>query len=126
MALIESGIMGEFPYAIQYNDRVGHLCGYIGVPQGHPWYGKDYDDVECEVHGGLTYGSESDDEYPCPLPVKVWWFGFDCGHLYDRTNYSADGTYRDRDYVYRELEGMASQASEQANLRRSDMPAWKL
>ncbi|MDR8873578.1 hypothetical protein [Burkholderia multivorans] len=20
----------------------GHLCGYVGVPESHPWFGKDY------------------------------------------------------------------------------------
>lgn len=34
---------------------VGALCGYVGVPNGHPAYGKDYDDVEVDVHGGLTF-----------------------------------------------------------------------
>lgn len=23
---------------------VGHLCGYVGIPEGHPWFGKDYND----------------------------------------------------------------------------------
>lgn len=22
----------------------GHLCGYVGVPNSHPWYGKQYND----------------------------------------------------------------------------------
>ena len=22
----------------------GHLCGYVGVPESHPWFGKGYDD----------------------------------------------------------------------------------
>jgi len=45
--------------AIIKHDEMGHLCGYIGVQQDHPWFGKHYDDVHAEVHGGLTYeGSE--------------------------------------------------------------------
>lgn len=22
----------------------GYLCGYVGIPEGHPWFGKDYND----------------------------------------------------------------------------------
>lgn len=65
------------------------LCGYVGVPVGHPWYGLDYDDVEAEVHGGLTYAGLCEDHI-ChdaatePVAnVEVWWLGFDCGHLFD-------------------------------------------
>lgn len=44
---------------------MGHLCGYIGVPKGHPWYGKDHDMIEANVHGGLTYfGTEKIHFYP--------------------------------------------------------------
>jgi hypothetical protein len=34
---------------------VGALCGYVGVPSGHPLHGKDYDDARVDVHGGLTF-----------------------------------------------------------------------
>ena len=33
----------------------GHLCGYVGLPEGHKFFGKDYDAIEAHVHGGLTY-----------------------------------------------------------------------
>ena len=23
---------------------LGHRCGYVEIPEGHPWHGKDYDD----------------------------------------------------------------------------------
>lgn len=52
----------------------GALCGYVGVPEGHPWHGLDYmsctqrptcDDRWCEhspetlasVHGGITFAA---------------------------------------------------------------------
>lgn len=35
----------------------GYANGYVAVPPEHPYYGKDYDDVPVEVHGGLTYGT---------------------------------------------------------------------
>lgn len=33
----------------------GGLCGYVGVAPGHPLHGKDYDAVDADVHGGLTF-----------------------------------------------------------------------
>ena len=32
--------------------------GYILVPPNHPYYGKFYDDIEVNVHGGLTYAKK--------------------------------------------------------------------
>lgn len=64
-----------------------HWCGYVGVPPSHPDYGKGYDDVEGDVHGGLTYSNECDGHI-CHIPEdggedKIHWFGFDCAHCYD-------------------------------------------
>ena len=84
----------------------GALCGYVGVPKGHPWYGVDYNDyqgeryetdlvINVDVHGGLTFSSacqETDDESSgiCHVPEPgrehdIWWLGFDCAHMGDVT-----------------------------------------
>jgi hypothetical protein len=69
---------------------VGALCGYVGVPPGHPAHGKDYDDVplgDGYPHGGLTYSRAcAGDVCHVPLPGEpdeVWWLGFDCAHSRD-------------------------------------------
>lgn len=65
----------------------GNWCGYAAVPPGHPLHGKDYNDVDVDVHGGLTYASLCAGHIchvPKPgEPDDVWWFGFDCGHCFD-------------------------------------------
>lgn len=80
----------------------GALCGYVGVSKGHPWFEKDYSEVECGwpsdedavlVHGGLTYSNHCQPEAEegqgiCHLVEpgeddNVWWLGFDCAHLDD-------------------------------------------
>jgi len=33
----------------------GALCGYVGVPPGHPAHGMDYGALDVQVHGGLTF-----------------------------------------------------------------------
>ncbi len=82
----------------------GAWCGYVGVAEGHPHFGKNYDDVPAEVHCGLTF---SDACQPAAVeargichvpgpgePDHVWWLGFDCAHCYD---YSPRDAERARD-----------------------------
>jgi hypothetical protein len=54
---------------------MGALCGYVRVPENHPDADKYYDDVQVEVHGGLTFG--------CKTKEGGVWFGFDCAHGWD-------------------------------------------
>lgn len=65
----------------------GNWCGYAAVPPGHPRHGTGYDDVEVDVHGGLTYAGPCEGlicHVPKPgEPDDVYWFGFDCCHAGD-------------------------------------------
>ena len=49
-------VLGDFPCSIWKHDSLGTLCGYLGVPPSHPWYGKDQGDdlSRIDVHGGIT------------------------------------------------------------------------
>lgn len=53
---------------------VGALCGYVKLPKEHPRYEKDYDGINVDVHGGLTYSELENDK---------WVIGFDCAHSGD-------------------------------------------
>lgn len=87
-----------YPCLIVRHGESGHLCGYVGVTEGHPAFGKGYDDVRVdgewpEVHGGLTFSDfcqETKEECTgiCHTVEagendRVWWFGFDCAHHQD-------------------------------------------
>ena len=111
----------------------GHFCGYCAIPEGHPWFAKTYDDIECDVHGGLTYSRLNDD--------GKWWVGFDCGHSTDLipSMGALDETYaemimpmkelkeqfpesllfnpvyRDVGYVIKQLESVAKQIKESSH-----------
>jgi hypothetical protein len=62
---------------------MGHRCGYVGVPESHPHYDKDYNDVpDINVHGGLTYSSHGI-AAELVLEKPLYWFGFDCAHYMD-------------------------------------------
>lgn len=67
---------------ITVHNGYGFRCGYVRVPLGHPWHGKDYNDIEADVHGGLTF-SEADT--PCNErgDDDAYWVGFDCAHYGD-------------------------------------------
>lgn len=70
---------------------MGHWCGYVGVPEGHPLFGQGDSDGLFAVHGGITFAGacQEDKEHgvchaPLPgRPEKVWWLGFDCAHAGD-------------------------------------------
>lgn len=127
----------------------GHWCGYVGVSEGHPWFGLGYSecregcescwgvhspDGQTDVHGGLTFAdfcAEKDPEHGiCHVtepgaPERVWWFGFDCAHSGDLSPKWADrfsfssGLYE----VYRSLEyvrGECSALARQLEAARSE------
>jgi hypothetical protein len=76
-------------------NSMGALCGYVGVPPGHPWHGRTYypGPIDVEVHGGLTFSNFCQEgageghgvcHVPEPgRPDNVWWLGFDCAHAGD-------------------------------------------
>lgn len=108
---------------------LGALCGYVGVPRDHPCFGKGYDNVDVRVHGGLTYSDfcQESEHGVCHVVEdgeddRVWWLGFDCGHLgdfvpgMDRWSLHGDGdAYRDIAYVTAEVESLARQLRGQGN-----------
>lgn len=72
---------------------MGSLCGYVGLPPGHPLHGSHYEAPDVDVHGGLTFADRCMEDLPegqgvCHIPAPgrpadVWWLGFDCGHFMD-------------------------------------------
>lgn len=124
------------PCLIKRN-RLGALCGYVGVTEGHPWFGAGYDDARTaagdypDAHGGLTFAGfcqEGDEaETICHVPGpgepdRVWWLGFDCAHAFDLAPgmrarelglgmaYGRDEVYRDLAYVKGQCAALAADA----------------
>ena len=75
----------------------GYANGYVAVPKDHPYYGKDYDDIEINIHGGLTFsnsGSYILKEWENIEMIEgtsrdlenSWVFGFDTCHCGDNLN----------------------------------------
>ena len=104
---------------IMRHNKVGHLCGYVGVEKDHPCYAQNYDKIEADVHGGLTYSQDNQHNkyirHPESDEKVIWWIGFDCAHLDDKTPYEFgldmmdNGSYKDITYVSKEVTYLASQ-----------------
>jgi hypothetical protein len=68
----------------------GTLNGYVEVPPGHPWHQASYDDVEVDVHGGLTFAGHwgvkpEGEDWLCPVEYKTPFFlGFDTARCGDK------------------------------------------
>lgn len=107
-------------------NRGGALCGYVGVPEGHPLFEKDYGSADVRVHGGLTFAdhcTKDESQHICHKPDEgepdnVWWLGFDCSHSGDvspaRERFwggmsSFGESYRDIHYVESECRDLARQ-----------------
>jgi hypothetical protein len=95
-------------YGIVVNNGLGYLCGYVLIPENHPWHGENPDFVDRQmrrrVHGGITYSSSGLYDLP-PGGRKAWWVGFDCAHFGDAPNpdlldsyFDAPGLYEKRTY----------------------------
>jgi hypothetical protein len=108
------------------NEHTGTLCGYVGVPKEHRFYGVSYqeaerDDNNFHVHGGLTFSGHMGEG------SVYHFFGFDTAHGGDfspglavsmlkwagepddvRWLYKEE-TYRTWDYVNREVVNLALQ-----------------
>jgi hypothetical protein len=67
--------------------------GYVLLPKGHKYHGISYDEIDLDVHGGLTYSEHiskdflkrsdlTDDEIE-QIDLDSWCIGFDTAHYGD-------------------------------------------
>jgi hypothetical protein len=115
----------EFKYAgfkclIVRHPTFKHLCGYVGVPEGHPFYGRDYDfyDTYFNVHGGITYSGMGNGKDG--FTKGLYWIGFNCNHYQDYSPGLSNfyeplerrRRYKTISYVEKEVKKLAEQMSE--------------
>lgn len=74
-----------FKCLIRRQPELGTLCGYVALPPKHPYYGMDFDKINVDVHGGLTFSYKGDDTEG--WSKGYWWIGFDCSHAMDFVPY---------------------------------------
>jgi hypothetical protein len=84
--------------ALAVRSRMGFWCGYVGLPPGHPWHGRDPDPddgpglpiggVSVDFGGYCAEGGEDQQPVVCHVPEpgrpdRVWWLGWHNGHADD-------------------------------------------
>lgn len=92
----------DLPCLILRN-TLGALCGYVGLPTNHRYFGKNHDKIRVQVHGGLTFSdtkmtldnvnlyypvkrklaASNEAEFITRISGGYWWVGFDCCHAND-------------------------------------------
>ena len=86
-----------------------HPCGYVCLTENNPFYEKDYDDIEIECHGGLTYSEpnvffgEYSDKYKCIVKTSIknkWVIGWDYAHYGDRYGNDTGKTWKTEDITH--------------------------
>lgn len=99
--VLAEGVANGIEWVVTRNG-MGYRCGYARIPSGHPWHGRDHNDIHVEnIHGGLTF-AEADK--PCHKKGEAddaWWIGFDCAHSGDKQDPSLPAVYHakeQRDY----------------------------
>ncbi len=70
MTALDGGTVDGIQWATCRAPLYGAINGYVRIPEGHPWHGLDYDDIDVAAHGGLTFAADG-------------WIGFDTLHLGD-------------------------------------------
>lgn len=89
-----------------------NLTGYVGVPEGHLYYGKSYKKVNVNAHRGLSSGAKLWDAVE-ERWMEGWWFGFDCACPGDlvpaKGKQTENEVYRNMDYVTNEVKKLAEQ-----------------
>jgi hypothetical protein len=75
-------------------NEIGSLCGYVGVPEGHPWHGQQFREIHTgpDLHRELSYSHECQGDpngkTVCHVaadgePETLWWLGFNCAGAFD-------------------------------------------
>lgn len=56
MEILDNGIYNGYQYwIVSYGS---HPCAYVQLPKNHLYYGKGYDNIPINCHGGLTFSGE--------------------------------------------------------------------
>lgn len=105
-----------------FRDSLGVLLGFALVEKDHPFYEKDYEDIDIDIHGGLTSAGRDG--------AGDFWIIFDCGHVRDfvplvykiapsfmrRVTEGDPTTYKNIEFVKHELKKLVCQIKKAAKI----------
>jgi hypothetical protein len=86
-----------------------HPTAYIEIPKGHNLYGQDYDDIDINVHGGLTYARHQ----LMGIDGENWYIGWDYAHAGDYYGGNIITRSTDKKWTTEEIEDECKEAINQ-------------
>lgn len=94
----KTSVYRGYTYFVVFQERGGWRCGYVRIPEDHVLCEMDYDDVNVNCHGGLTFSGKLKD-------ISGWLIGFDCAHFGDGYDFEKLKLYmKPEDYaIYEKL-----------------------
>ena len=109
---LDEGTIDGFDYIIL---NLGtHPTAYVRIPEDHKYFQKGYDDVDVDVHGGLTYSGKKVSN----TENEGWWIGWDYAHYGDYAGYYAvmsdERKYTTRDILH-DVKSVIKQLMEPTN-----------
>lgn len=122
----------KFTCVIARHSSLFHYCGYVALPKGHKFYGKEGEEIDIEVHGGISYSDYGLKHLIGSVFFDYWWIGFDCGHFGDllpniHMPLLNGSEYRDFEFVKNEIQKMCDQLilskEEKENLIKKELDA---
>jgi hypothetical protein len=70
------GTYRDYEWVIIF-EQDGHRCGYVGIPEEHPFYEKSEEELpNISCHGGISITSHGN----AGFSSDDWLIGFDCAH----------------------------------------------
>lgn len=82
------GFYKDYEYAVYLVEERGFRCGYVVVPETHPYYNISNPPIDC--HGGITFAEFNTIK---GTEGEKFWIGFDCNHTYDGIDIEAIKKY---------------------------------
>lgn len=80
--------------------------GYVLIPEGHELHGVDYNEIDVDVHGGLTFSELVTEEMAerwgifSPEDIGMWCIGFDTAHYGDtKENWSKEAVQKEAEML---------------------------
>lgn len=79
--ILEHGTcFGVFYWIVNYGT---HPCAYVMIPQNNKYFERGYEEIDVNVHGGLTYSNKYLPFETKKSDNKAWYIGWDYAHYGD-------------------------------------------
>lgn len=88
-------------YIISYGT---HPCCYLGIPENHHLYAVNYEYINFNCHGGLTYSGFLSHSNP-NVDTPYWYIGWDYAHCLDKIGLCPSGEKWTTNKLINEIRG---------------------